>query len=386
MTRRALTVLGSAVLLALGSHAQTTLIVQTTPVTAGVPFLVVVIDNGPGCIDALVTNVVTMMQPTGEVIAPELVGCGPISICLAAGQPFPVQYTTPAAGPGSSGSFVLLCPYGSGACARIDVGAPSPAFPDIHTYPTRMPHGPGAHHLPVIPSGAPEWEFSNTAAQAHAIVPTISILAPGGTTPLATASPALVVPAGGVVRTSLPIAGLAPGPYTVSVQWFDPGLSAVTTVMHGIEISPATGASIDLHLPGGKQVPFGGSIPARFAVRDPGNPWVPATWSYLLCAGVLPGSTPLPGGAIAPLVADAAVLASITNGINGLLLNNAGVTVSQGAYCAHAVHSWAVATGMGIAHPNIPGLSGAGARIGVVAYDPAGATWIASQPEDVTLQ
>jgi hypothetical protein len=384
MRNRIVRVAWVLVLCAAGLDAQTTLGVPAAPVSPGVPFTVVLTDNSPSCIDILVTNVLTLLQPTGEVITPELVGCGPISICPPSGQPISLTYSVPASGPGSSGSYVLLCPYGTGAAARLDVVTPSAGFPDIHAFPALMPHGPGAHHIEAPATPGSDWSFCNTAPQSHAISPTIAILTPGGSVPVASASPALVVPANGVVQTSLPIAGLAAGPYTVEVQWFDPGVSGFVTVRHGIEIS--SGVSIDLHLPGGKLIPSGGALPARLVVRDSfAVPFV-ATWSYALCVGVSPGSTQLPGGAIVPLVPDPFVLASITNGIGGLLTNNVGVTTLQGVYCAHGVTSWSVASGIAIAHPNVPGVSGLGARVAVVAIDPAAQVFIASQPEDVTLQ
>ena len=93
----------------------------------------------------------------------------------------------PASGPGSAGSFVLLCPHGSGAAARLDVGKASPVFPDIHCYPTAIPKGPGGHHIPFPAGSSPEWEFSNTAGKSLVISPTLRIFTPGGTAPLATA-------------------------------------------------------------------------------------------------------------------------------------------------------------------------------------------------------
>jgi hypothetical protein len=385
MIERNLRCLVVMVLIVSAVSAQMTLTVPAAPVSPGVPFTVTLIDNGPACgFDLLVTNLLTLMQPTGEVIAPELVGCGPVSICSSSGQPHLLQYTVPASGPGSSGSFVLLCPYASGAAARLDVVAPSAAFPDIHTYPAQMPHGVGAHHIETSFAGNNDWEFANTAAVPRSIAPTIDILAPGGSVPIVSASVTLLVPAGGVVRTTLPLTGLPAGPYTVSVQWFDPGLGAATTVRHGIELSSIT--SLDLHLPGGKLIPVGGSIPARFAVRDLSSFWTVPTWSYLFCVGILPGSTPLPGGALVPLVPDVVVIASITDGIGGLLTNNVGVTSPQGAYCAHAVTTWATAAGISIAHPNVPGVSGFTAHVAAVAFEPGSQVWAASQPEDVTLQ
>ena len=126
---RAALVLALLVLLTSTGASQTTLQIPSTPVTPGVPFTVVLTNNTSLCIDTSVSNVLTLLQPDGELIAPVLVGCGPVSSCLFNGAKANLGYTAPASGPGSSGSFVLLCPHGSGAAVRLDVGQASPGFP-----------------------------------------------------------------------------------------------------------------------------------------------------------------------------------------------------------------------------------------------------------------
>jgi hypothetical protein len=380
--RIAVTFAGLVMSLAVSLPAQTTITLPPMPVPAGVPFTAVVTPPASDCIDPLVSNVLALLQSTGDLITPTLVGCGPVSFC-SFGAPISVQFTPPASGPGSNGSFVLLCPYAGGAAARLDVLAPGAGFTDIHAFPAALPHGPGGHHVDV-PGGGAEWVLANTATVAHTVSVTIDVFAPGGTVPVASATQLLIVPAGGLVQATLPLAGLPLGPYTVETRWFDPGTQSNVTVRHGIETATAT--SLDLHYPAGKVIPLGGSLPARFAVRDVTGWWVSPTWSYLFCIGVLPGTTPLPGGAIFPLVPDVVVIASITDGIGGLITGFAGQTISEGVYCAHSFNWWATASGISIAHPNVPGLSGLGGRTAVVAYDPAGQVWAASQPEDVVLQ
>ena len=382
MDSKARKVIGSILLLVAVAHSQTTIQVPPAPVTPGVPFTVVLTNNTGICIDILAGNVLTLLQPGGELIAPELVGCGPVAFCLTGGQSTNLTYAVPTSGPGSSGSYLLLCPYGSGAAARLDVVGASPGFPDIHTYPPAMPHGPGAHQYAPPPSQGPEWEFANTANLPRVISPSLSIYTPGGSIPVATLSfPALTIPAGGVTRVGLPLAGLALGPYTVEASWNDPAIGP-TTGRHGIQISSAT--ALDLHFPGGRVLAPGGSIPARIAVNQPGFFSAP-TWSYALAVGFLPGSTALPGGTIVPLVPDALVLASLANGIGGLLTGHVGTTTSQGVYCAHGITSYPVATGMVLAHPGPPALLGLTLRVAVFALDPATGTLAASQPEEITL-
>jgi hypothetical protein len=278
---------------------------------------------------------------------------------------------------------VLLCPYGSGAAARLDVGAASAGFPDIHGYPTAVPHGPGGHHLAFPPGQGSEWEFANTGSQPRVISPTVRIFTPGGSVPVAsTTYRSLTVPAAGVTRVSLPLARLAAGPYTVQADWIDPGMPGPVTVRHGIELS--TGTSVDLHLPGGAVVPRGGALPARFAVPRP-SPRAPTPWPYVLAVGYLPGTTSFPGGAIAPLALDPLVVASVLNGLGGLLTANVGNTTAASVYCAHSLTYFPVATGIRIAHPG-PLLSGLRLRVGAIAIDPANNIVAASQPEEITLQ
>ncbi|MBN2492646.1 MAG: hypothetical protein JXQ29_17500 [Planctomycetes bacterium] len=382
MHRRATLAVAFLALVASRGHSQTTLQVPSTPVTPGVPFPVVLINNTPICIDVSVTNVLTLLQPGGELIAPALVGCGPVGSCLANGAKASLSYTAPATGPGSSGSFVLLCPHGSGAAARIDVGPASAGFPDIHAYPTAIPHGPGGHHI-AFPAGGSEWEFANTASQPRVISPTLRIFTPGGSVPAASTSfPSLTVPAGGVARVSLPLAGLAAGPYTVQADWIDPGAPGPVSVRHGIEFS--TGTIVDLHFPGGRVLPRKGAISARIAVPRP-SPFAPGPWPYVLAVGYQPGTTSFPGGVIAPVALDPLVVGSVVNGVNGLLTANVGTTSSASVYCAHSVTYFPVAPGIGIAHPG-PVLSGLRLRVGALAIDPGNTAFAASQPEELTLQ
>ena len=383
MNCRAALVLGLLVLLTSWGGTQTTIQVPSTPVTPGVPFTVVLTNNTSICIDTSTSNILTLLQPDGDLIAPVLVGCGPVAVCLANGGKANLTYTAPASGPGSSGSFVLLCPHGSGAAARLDVGKASAVFPDIHCYPTAIPRGPGGHHVKFPTGSGSEWEFANTAGKSHVISPTLKIFSPGGTVPVAsTPLPSLTVPTNGITRVSLPLSRLAAGPYTVQATWFDPGTQGTISVRHGIQIS--SGISLDLHFPGGKVVPRGGSIPVRIAVPQ-GSPRPPTPWYYLLAAGYLPGSLPLPGGVIVPLALDPLVVASVTNGVGGLLTSNVGNTTSAGVYCAHSVTYFPVATGISIAHPGAV-LSGLRLRMGALAINPGSGPDVASQPEEIVLQ
>jgi len=371
-------------ILAAGARGQIILQPPAGPVQPGVPFTVTLTNNSSTCIDTMVTNVLTLLQPTGELVAPELVGCGPVSFCLSNGQVASLSYTTPATGPGSSGSFVLMCPYGSGAAVRLDVGVPSVSFPAIHTYPTAIPHGPGGHQVAYPATAGSEWEFANTTNQAQLISPTILIFTPGGAVPVAfTTFSSLFVPANGVTRVSLPLAGIPSGPYTVETIWVDPAMGSSATVKHGIQLG--SGVMVDLHLPGGHVLVPGGTIEARIALNEAGFFTTP-TWSFALAVGFLPGSTPLPGGVIVPLVPDLLVMASISDGVGGLITGNVGLTTTQSVYCAQSSTSYPVATGIQITHPGPPSLGGLTVRLGALAIEPLTGQIAASQPEEITFQ
>jgi len=382
MIPRTLLALGLLTLVVGFAPAQVTLQIPISPVQPGVAFTVVLTNNTSTCIDLSRTNVLTLLQPGGELISPVLVGCGPVGTCLVNGGKAIIGFTPPATGPGSAGSYVLLCPHAGGAAVRLNVGLPGSGFPDIHAYPFAIPHGPGGHHIP-FPPGAGSWEFANTASTARVIAVKLQLFRPGRSTSVATSLlSALAIPANGVTRVSLPLTAFAAGPYTVQAEWIDPGTSSTVTSRHGIELS--SGTSVDLHFPGGRHVARKASITARIAVPR-ASPQAPAPWPYVLAVGYQPGTTKLPGGSILPLAIDPLVVASVVNGINGILSSNVGATSSTSVYCAHSVTYYPTATGIRIAHPG-PVLSGLRLRVGAIVIDPGTNAITASQPEEITLQ
>jgi hypothetical protein len=80
------------------------------------------------------------------------------------------------------------------------------------------------------------------------------------------------------------------------------------------------------------------------------------------------------------------VLASIQDGVGGLLTNHIGATTNQGVYCAHATTTYAVATGISLSHPGPPSLAGFPVHVAAIALDPTTNVFLASQPEILTLQ
>jgi hypothetical protein len=282
------------------------------------------------------------------------------------------NFLLPASGPGSSGSFVFRA---YSAAVRLDVGTASASFPAIHAAPREIGEAWDGHTVLFTPN-FPSWAISNTGTGSHTFGAgdVIRIFTPGGVVPVATMNLAgIAVPPLQSVALVLPIAGLVPGPYTVEMSWLDPGVGSAMTVRHGIREH----ARMSLDLPGGHEVPAGGALPVEFSIRT--FPWnSPA--HYAFCIGALPGSTPMPGGFSVPLVLDAVVLASLVDGIGGLLTNNVGALPPLGS-----PFNFFFATGIGITHPG-PAFSGVVVRAAAVAFDPITQLYGASQGEDIVVQ
>jgi hypothetical protein len=279
----------------------------------------------------------------------------------------------PASGPGSNGSFVLRS---FGAAVRLDVGTPSASFSAIHTYPANPLWRFYAHVWNPV-AGAVDWAFANTGSTNHVFgaADVMRVFSPGGTVPLVTTSLAgVTVPARLETVMTLSLPGLPAGPYTVETTWLDPATNVVTTQRHGIQAFSAA----DLNLPGGHVIPSGGVLPAELnLVSFP----VPSTPLYAFCVGIAPGSTPVPGVSAVPLMLDAAVTASLADGIGGLIVNHVGATVpwgsgSEGAYTA---------SGIGVTHPG-PAFSGITVRCAAIAFEPVSGQFGASQGEDLLIQ
>jgi hypothetical protein len=282
-------------------------------------------------------------------------------------------FNVPATGPGSSGSFALRV---WGVAMRLDVGNASPGFPAIRGYPIGIGGYSFSHRVSTFTQPYDNWEVNNTGTVPHTFAAgdAIRIFTPGGSTPVATASLAgFTVPAQSSLAGPLPLAGLAPGPYTVEMAWLDPGTGSVVTARHGIHDL----GDITVDLPGGHVVPNGGMLPVELIVQ--GLPVVPVPYAF--CVGIAPGSTLLPSGFAVPLVGDAAVLASLADGIGGLLPNNVG-TVPP--YSSPWV-AYQIVTGLGVHHPGAA-FSGMIIRAAAVAHLPGSPFYNVSQGEDLLIQ
>jgi hypothetical protein len=326
-----------------------------------------------------------MLTSGGDLVLPRFYQ-GHINWSCSATIPIPVTLQIPAVGPGSSGSFVAYHHYPPGLAARLDVGQPSANFPAVHTLPEGIERGYGSH-MPwsSLSAATSTWAFVNTSAAVHIFAPgdSIRVYTPGGTAPVLTFQLAgLTVPAGG--KLGIPLLNpLAPAPYTVDVTWLDPlgGMVTRRIGVHGDSLS-------DLHLPGGNSLPIGGTVSAivQFGSVATG-PVVPG---YALLVGFQPGSTPLPAGAILPLVPDTLVLASLSGGLAPFLANTPGTAVVMPApgcvgYCGPGGSFVNLgATGIALSHPG-PFLSGWVLRLAGLLASPSTGVWRATQLEELFL-
>jgi hypothetical protein len=284
-------------------------------------------------------------------------------------------FQVPATGPGSNGSWVVRW---NDVVARLDVGTPSPSFPAIHSNPAGISRRFGGHST-RSESWSMDWEVSNTGTAPHTFgaADVIRIFSPGGTVPLVTISLAGVTTREHrALKASLPISGLAPGPYTVETTWLDPATNAITSSRHGIQFA----GGVDVQLPGGHVIPMGGELPVALNLSgfDSGGVVV-----YVFCLGIAPGSTYVPGAGFVPLVMDPLVAASVADGIGGLLIANIG-EADPTPYPLDPAGTY-TAVGLGVTHPGVA-FSGSIVRAAAVGFDPIARTFGVSQGEDLLIQ
>jgi hypothetical protein len=241
-----------------------------------------------------------------------------------------------------------------------------------------MPHPRLSHKIAFPPNQVPDWALANTGPAPHVFGAgdRIDLFAPGSAPPVATLPlQGISVPAGGVTVVSLPIAGLAPGPYTVETRWLDPGTTTAMVVRHGIREA----FDLELHLPGGRTIAPGATIPAELGTWD----GVPV--AYALVLGLAPGALVLPNGAVAPIVLDPLVVRSLADGLGGLLTANRGAMIPERCGLAPGPVG-ATATGLGLTHPGSPALAGVVLRVAAVAWTANLGLFVASQPEEIALR
>jgi hypothetical protein len=368
MPTRILSVLG--VLVASWLHGQT-ITLPAQPIAPGSTIAVTVFNNTGAPLDLPCGSALWMQQSDGSpILYPASNPCGST---LPPGGTLTEPFVLPATGPGSNGSFVFRSHL---AAIRIDVGSPSPGFTTIHANPYRISHNWLGHGVDFGGS-EPSWEISNTSLLPHTFGAgdVVTIHAPGSSTALVTAALAgITVPPQLTIVGTLPLSTLGYGPYTVVMSWLDPGTNTMASLSHGIV---EYGPDVDLRLKGGHLVPIGGSIPVEFAITS--FPYLLPT-DYAVCLGVAPGSTSV-GPYTIPLVLDFLVMASLTDGIGGLLVNNVGTAPPSFAKWEPAIIS-----GITIQHHGVPGLSGVVVRAAAMAHQPISGYFGASQAENLIFQ
>jgi len=369
MSTRLLSVVG--LILASWAHAQV-ITLPPQPVAPGSTMQVTLFNNTGGELGLPCGGSPLWMQhPDGTPIA--YPGPYPCGFPFPQGTTVTDQFQVPATGPGSNGSFVFRS---LAAAVRIDVGAPSASFPAIHANPYWISNTNLGHAVDYNGT-SPSWEISNTSTSAHTFGAGdfLSIHAPGALVPLVSVGLAgITVPPQLSISGVLPMAGLPYSPLTVVMSWLDPGTNAVVTISHGIN----EGTDVDLRLKGGHVVPIGGSIPVELAIYSFPS-LLPIDYGF--CLGFLPGGSTQFGQHEIPLVLDALVMASLANGIGGLLVNNFGTAPPLLAKWEHGTIS-----GITVHHHGIPGLSGVVVRAAAVAYEPVYGIFGTSQPELLIFQ
>jgi hypothetical protein len=180
---------------------------------------------------------------------------------------------------------------------------------------------------------------------------------------------------------TLPVSGLPPDPFTVEVFWNDPAVGALTRSI-GIHASTLG----DLHVPGGRVVPLGGSIEAYLEFSFP--PGLAPLAALMI--GTQPGSTPLPDNEVVPLVAEPLVLASLSGGLGSVLQGSPAFPIPLGfvfcgGYCAPTQLPGFILNGIHIAHPGAA-YSGMRFRLAGIARDVITGRLCATQGEDIVLE
>lgn len=286
---------------------------------------------------------------------------------------FTFGFPVPATGMGSFGSFVLYCPFPPGMANRIDVGAPTPGFPAIHSVAGLAHLGFGSHWIdPTQGSGL--WHFLNTSSTpfTFGVGDRLRVVDPIAGVSLAQVSLfGITVPAMGRASIPLPVPAPTRPHHAIEVRWVDP-VAGPQTRRHGVHRSSAA----DLFLPDGKVIPAGGSLEARlqFATVVPTAP-LQGPRQYALLIGTRPGQT-FANFNVIPLDVEPLVMASLQGQLGPFLVNSPGVPTPVpavcGGYCAPGTGVGPfVAPGIVLNNPNIPALVGRELHLAGILFDSA---------------
>lgn len=283
--------------------------------------------------------------------------------------------------PDAPGSYVVTFDpmFGLRAVARLDVNVPTPNAQQLTFFPKGIHFPQSAHQMDYSDPSSRPWQFCNVGASSHMLTSgdRIEITQPGSSAVIRTLdlSGVTVMP-GLATDVYLPVAGLAPGPYTVIASFFDPGVGGVVSTRSGIQ---ATGSLVDLHRLGRRELAPGETVELGVTMINFPTPNDTPPFYFLMLGG-MPGSTPLPGGKVLPLAVDGLMRASLAGIIPGLA-NNIG-TVPNEIPVPIFYHGTVRAT---MTHPAIPAASGLVLRVGVLGLDAGLTVWEASQPEEILL-
>lgn len=369
---------------ALANAATAQVIHVPNPVQPGTVVQIAVENNTTGSLwlDSLVR-----LRPTGELISPTYDVFSDTPAPLAPGNTLTFPLAVPA---DASGSEALYFAPGRGAAARLDYGAMDPLLPALHVYPRRILSGFASYVAGFKGSAEDGLLILNTSAAAHVLGAgdRIRVFEPGGSVAVAEASLAgIEVPAATRAFAALPLAGLAPKPYTIEVQWADPIAGAVVR-RYGIQPfqGDATrhtlpGDTLGLHFPEGRVVPQGGAIDAHVLVGmlDAGHPA-----AYAMLLGSAPGTLELPSGSVLPLARDSFVYQSLATGLGGVIQNGTGSFEGVGV-CLCPTTYYKSGT-ISIHHPNQPAMSGMTLRAAVLIEVRPSGELRATQGEEIRFE
>ena len=363
-----------------GSAAAQTLTAPPGPVAPGALVTVTLTNDTEQGIAWADGCALRVLRSTGEYVADPYVfpqACDAFH-ALAPGETFELALVAP----DEPGSYAIVFVYGQRAATWLHVSAVQADLPWLTFHPTGVDFPQTAHHVAFANPGLTTWEFANPGPLEVVLSPghRLDVLAPGGGAVLATLDLAGVsIPAGKVTPITLPVEGLAPGPYSLEATYFDPGLSSATVARGGIQ---ALGSRVDLHLPDGRLLPSRGKLGFHVGLTDfPSGAGQEPFCGVLI--GIDTGSTPLAGGITVPLVADPLVVSSL-GGLGGQLTNNIGIVpnlLPSGGFFGYA----GTKTDAALSHPGIPAVSGLTVRAAALAFDPTLTVFGSSQGEDVLL-
>lgn len=317
-----------------------------------------------------------LLSKSGELEHPFLISSD-LVYSLGPGESFDIPFEIPLSGPGSSGSHVLLLDSAPRVLTRVDVGVPDAEFPALHAWPERMPKLFWSHSARF--DGTDVWEIGNASDHDHVLTSSdfVEVRSADNQLSAYVTLEGVAVRSGRTARVPLPLEGLPPGPYTVQMVWTDPDTGSLERVHHGIQWD----SRVNLHVPGGRDVPVGGETTIHVACRE----FFETEPLYVVALGLLPGTTPFPAGTFLPLAPDTVLVQSLANGLGGLLQNYIGETQQFTEF-----YGWnggySTAEGITLAHPSDTTPVQMELRLAAFAFEPETPDFAVSQMELIRFE